>query len=268
MIRLIRAETVRLLSRRFTVVTMIVVILALGAFQLVVNDAFSQPPAEAVPAETVDPGQPVECQDPDADPEECAPIEDDGSGDVEFGRPPFAEVATLTLNLSIYLAALATFMIAGSFIGAEFSSGSISNWLSFVPRRIPVFVSKLFTISVFSALFSAVCGALTLGAAVILAGVHDVPLEQIGKLTGLAARGLIPAVALAAVGFCVGLLARHTAAAIGVLLGYLFLWFVRNALLAELPWAQKLTPWTPEGNLSAVVGNGSQLRGGGRPADL
>ena len=43
-------------------------------------------------------------------------------------------------------------MIAGSFIGAEFTSGSISNWLSFVPRRIPVFVSKLFTIIMFSAL--------------------------------------------------------------------------------------------------------------------
>jgi ABC-2 type transport system permease protein len=91
----------------------------------------------------------------------------------------------------------------------------------------------------------------------MLAGMHDVPLEQVGKLTALGARGLIPAVALAAAGFCVGLLARHTAAAIGVLLGYLFLWFVRNALLAERPWAQRLTPWTPEGNLTAVVGNGS-----------
>ena len=107
-----------------------------------------------------------------------------------------------------------------------------------------------------------------MGAAVILAGVHDVPLEQIAKLTSLAARGLIPAVALAAVGFCVGLQARHTAAAIGVLLGYLFLWFVRNALLYELPWAQRLTPLTPEGNLSAVVGNGSTYEVVVDPADL
>ena len=64
-------------------------------------------------------------------------------------------------------------------------------------------------------------------------------------------------IALAAVGFCAGLLARHTAAAIGVLLAYLFLWFVRNGPLSQLAWAQRLTPWTPEGNLSAVVGNGS-----------
>ena len=137
-----------------------------------------------------------------------------------------------------------------------------------MPRRIPVFVSKLFTITVFSALFSAACAALTLGAAVILAGIHDVPVEQIGKLTALGARGLIPAVALAAVGFCVGLLARHTAAAIGVLLGYLVLWFVRNGPLSQLAWAQRLTPWTPEGNLSAVVGNGSTYEVLRRRADL
>ncbi len=257
MIRLIRAETARLLSRRFTVITMIVVVLAIGAFQLVVIDAFNQPAAEPVPAQTTDPGQPTECQDPDVPAEECTPAEDDGSGGGDVVRPPFAEVATLTLTVSIYLAALSTFMIAGSFIGAEFTSGSISNWLSFVPRRIPVFVSKLFTITVFSALFSAACGALTLGAAVVLAGIHDVPVEEIGKLMALSARGLIPAVALAAVGFCAGLLSRHTAAAIGVLLGYLFLWFVRNGPLSQLAWAQRLTPWTPEGNLSAVVGNGS-----------
>jgi ABC-2 type transport system permease protein len=129
------------------------VIVAIGAFQLVVNDAFSQPPPQAAPAQTVDPSQQAECQDPNADPEGCAPIEDDGSADEAIGRPAFPEVPTLSLNLSRYLGALATFMIAGSFIGAEFSSGSISNWLSFVPRRIPVFVSKLFTIGVFSAVW-------------------------------------------------------------------------------------------------------------------
>ena len=84
----------------------------------------------------------------------------------------------------------------------------------------------------------------------------------------LSARGLIPAVALAAVGFCVGLLARHTAAAIGVLLGYLFLWFVRNGPLSQL----RLGPAA-----DAVDAGGQSLRGrrqrfdvrgGGRRAGL
>ena len=75
-------------------------------------------------------------------------------------------------------------------------------------------------------------------------------------ITGLAAtaaRGLLVAVALAAVGFCVGLLTRHTAAAIGVLLGYLFVWFVRNVFLGEQAWSQRLTPLAPEANIAAIV---------------
>ena len=62
--------------------------------------------------------------------------------------------------------------------------------------------------------------------------------------------------ALAVVGYCVGLITRHTAAALGVLLGYLFVWFIRNAVLGELAWAQRLTPWSPEANLAAIVDNG------------
>ncbi len=248
MIRLIRAEVVRLLSRRFTIVSIIVVLAALGAFQLVVNDAFDEPRVNQV--QTQD--QPPECAGPDADPEMCA------DQDVVYEPPGFSDMAPISLQLAIYLAAFAAYMIAGSFVGAEFASGSMSNWLSFIPRRTPVFVSKLLTLSLFSAIFSAVCGTLALGAAVVLARIHTVPLEEMSKVMSMAGRGLIPAVALAAVGFCVGLVARHTAAAIGVLLGYLFVWFVRSALLSDRPWAQLLTPWTPEANLSAVVNNGTR----------
>jgi len=70
---------------------------------------------------------------------------------------------------------------------------------------------------------------------------------------GMLGRGVLVAVALGILGFCIGMIGRHTAAAIGALLGYLFVWFVRNAILSESTWAQRLTPWTPEGNLAAVV---------------
>ena len=55
------------------------------------------------------------------------------------------------------------------------------------------------------------------------------------------------------VGFCIGMIGRHTAAAIGGLLGYLFVWFVRNAMLSGPPGPQRLTPWTPGGQPAAVV---------------
>ena len=42
-------------------------------------------------------------------------------------------------------------MIAASSIGAEYSSGSIANWLTFIPRRGHVFWSKLLTLTGFAA---------------------------------------------------------------------------------------------------------------------
>ena len=59
---------------------------------------------------------------------------------------PFEEIAPIGLLLAIYLTGLAMFLVAASFIGAEFTTGAIANWLSFVPRRVPVFASKLITV--------------------------------------------------------------------------------------------------------------------------
>ena len=56
-------------------------------------------------------------------------------------------------------------MIAASFIGAEYSSGSIANWLTFVPRRGRVFWSKLLTMIGFAAVLGAFAAALVLFAA-------------------------------------------------------------------------------------------------------
>jgi ABC-2 type transport system permease protein len=95
-----------------------------------------------------------------------------------------------------------------------------------------------------------------LGGALFLAGLYDTPVIKLADQVSMAGRGIVVAVALAVVGFCVGLVGRHTAAAIGVLLGYLFVWFVRNAILSETEWAQRLTPWTPEGNIAAIVNRG------------
>ena len=149
-------------------------------------------------------------------------------------------------------------MIAGSFIGAEYSSGSLANWLSFIPRRGRVFASKLATITVFSALVSAAATGLALTAALVIARAYDLPVGRLTAELGMLGRGVLVAVALAVLGFCIGTIGRHTAAAIGALLGYLFVWFVRSAMLSEAAWAQRLTPWTPEGNLAAVVKGGHQ----------
>jgi ABC-2 type transport system permease protein len=263
MIRLIGVEIRRLFSRRFTVVTLIVIFLGLGAFQLAVAQEISPlSSAELVEAQRNFDSEHAawveshvqnekDCVDAGNTAEECAQPEP--TLDQFTGETSFPESVGIGLGLSIYLAAFASFLVGASYIGAEYSTGSLGNWLSFIPRRALVFSSKLVTITAFGTALSAVAATFVLAAAVILASIYDVPVTGMAGLTGTAARGLLIALALAAVGFCVGLLTRHTAAAIGVLSGYLFIWFVRNAFLAEQAWSARLTPFAPEANISAIV---------------
>jgi ABC-2 type transport system permease protein len=257
-LRLIRAETSRLLSRRFTRIALVVVLLAVGTFQLAVNSSL-QPPTAAEQASSQaqyqearrfweenertcdNAGNPPDCRYPEPQLSEFS-----------LSRP-FGEVTAESLQVAIYLVALAALMIAGSFIGAEYTSGSLANWLSFLPRRGRVFFTKLLTVAVFSALVSAVVTGLALAAAVVLAQTYGLPVGGLGAELTMLGRGVLVAVALAVLGFCIGTIGRHTAAAIGTLLGYLFVWFVRNAILSEAAWAQRLTPWSPEATLAAVV---------------
>lgn len=261
MIRLFAAEASRLVSRRFTLVALLLVLLGVGAFQLVVNGEL-QP---ASPAEQAASQAQFDEQHRYWEANEASCATQGDQPDCRYPEPqladyslsqPFDDIVKELLLVPIYLVAMAALMVAGSFIGAEYTSGSIGNWLSFVPRRGPVYLSKLGTVVGFGVLVSALASGLALGVAVLLAGSYDLPRTGLGDELALVGRGTLAAVALAVVGFCIGLLGRHTAAAIGALLGYLFIWFVRNAVLVNTEWAQRLTPWTPEANLSAVVRNG------------
>lgn len=266
MISLLRAETLRLLSRRFSQVALLVVLLGLGAFQLQVNSELTPPTSAEIAAsqesfdevhrdwvenheewqqQCIDSGvAPADCEMPE-------PTIEDFLGSVSF-----SETADVSVKLSAYVLALAVFMIAGSYIGAEYSSGSIANWLSFIPRRRLVFASKLVTTVGFALVLAVIVMGLTVGSAVAFAVAHDQPLDGLAKVVRLGARSVQLPVILATLGLCIGLLARHTAAAIGVLLGYLVIWFVRNLMLADVGWAQRLSPWAPEANLGALIGNG------------
>ena len=266
MIRLLRAEALRLLSRRFTVITLLVVLLAIGAFQIQVyfelRRSAGQPrwprprPLRRVTAATgstttrsgrpsaASSGLPVE---------QCA-VPEPTARRTTSASATFATIATVSVTAG-HLSGRARrcSWSAASFIGAEFSSGSIGNWLSFVPRRNRVFVAKLLAIVGFAAAGrSRRSRRLTGRRAVVFARAGDVPDDRLRERRSAwpAAAWPLPVV-LAVLGFAIGLVARHTAAAIGVLLGYLVVWFVRNAVLGEQAWAQKLTPWSPEGNMAA-----------------
>jgi ABC-2 type transport system permease protein len=185
--RLIWAEISRLLSRRLTGIAMILILLGVAGYQLVVNDALSPPSGEERAAAERSYQQAhqdwaagreqyeKECRDSGSPQNDCVIPEPTL---VEFtGDPtPFKEAASTALKLSTVLVALVTFTIAASFIGAEYSSGSIINWLTFVPRRSHVFWSKLLAVVGFAALLGTLVATLVLSASLILARLHGSPL--------------------------------------------------------------------------------------------
>jgi ABC-2 type transport system permease protein len=63
----------------------------------------------------------------------------------EWGKPQavFAELIPTLLQGASYFLLFAAFLIGASFVAAEFSSGAIGNWLTFEPRRLRVYGSKL-----------------------------------------------------------------------------------------------------------------------------
>jgi ABC-2 type transport system permease protein len=267
MTRLVAAEISRLFSRRFTAIALIALLLGLGGYQLVVNVSLSPATGEQLAAaqrayeqshkDWVDNHEKYErdCRDTGGTPEECT-IPEPTLADFSAGPMPFKEAARTALEVSTVFVALAAFMIAASFIGAEYSSGSIANWLTFVPRRGRVFWSKLLTMLGFAALLGTFAGALVLFAAAVLARLYGSPIESVVELGAIGGRGVLAVIGFTVLGFCAALLTRHTAGAIGVLLGYAVVWFVRNGPLSSLAWAQRLTPWTPEASLAAIVERG------------
>jgi ABC-2 type transport system permease protein len=256
-----------LTSRRFTGIALIMLLLGLAGFQLVLNDALSPPSGEQLATserayqqahkEWVANHEQDErdCRDTGASPDECVVPEPTL---VEFtGSPtPFKDAAGTALKLSALFAALVAFMIAASFIGAEYSSGSITNWLTFVPRRGHVFWSKLLTVAGFAVLLGMLCATLVFDVALVLAHLHGSRVESVRELVEMGARSVLSVVVLAIFGFCIGLLSRRTAGAIGVLLALVVVCFIRIGPLSSLPWAQRITPWTPDGNILAIVDHG------------
>ena len=49
----------------------------------------------------------------------------------------------LRSSFAVYLGGMVLFVVMASFIGAEVTTGSLANWLTFVPSRATVLGSKL-----------------------------------------------------------------------------------------------------------------------------
>lgn len=173
------------------------------------------------------------------------------------GRTTFAVDASGWLEqLSTFLLLLAL-IVGATFVAAEFGTGAIATWLTFEPRRGRVFASKAVVATVATGAIVLVVSAVAVGAlwlACALRGsVGDMTPEAwsgLGDQAGrLAAAGAFAAAAGAALAF----LLRHTAATLGVVVG----WMVAvDGILATL--LAGLRRWTVQINLVAWLQGGVQ----------
>ncbi|HEX6683081.1 MAG TPA: ABC transporter permease subunit [Candidatus Limnocylindrales bacterium] len=244
---LVRAEAARILARRFTRL-MVVVLLATFVVTILVVLGKSKQPTEEMwenarsIAANVESSRRLEystclqthtageCEE--LNPDRVVP-ENYLWGVFNFAREIGALVAFLTAFLAFF-----GFLIAASFIGSELHSGGVINLLLWRPNRAAVLGAKFGVAMAFIAAVSVVFSILFVGTFYALAGgtgwIGDADVPGFwSSLALLCLRGIGLALIVSAVGFAVATIARHTAAALGVLFGYLVIWELGARLIVE-----------------------------------
>jgi ABC-2 type transport system permease protein len=177
--------------------------------------------------------------------------------DFGLAATPFAEIAQVGMQLATFVSMLAAYLIAASAIGAEYTSGSLANWLSFVPSRGKVYASKLAAVVLVAGVGSAIIVGLMFAVTALITSLYGGGLEGGGDVAATGVRGLVLAVLAAVFGFAFALLTRHTGAALGLVLGYLVISVVIGFAAIAVPALGFLPPWLPEYNLTAFLEHGT-----------
>lgn len=174
-----------------------------------------------------------------------------------WGKPQakFAELMPSTLLAGSYLLIFVGFLVGASFVAAEFSSGSMANWLTFEPRRMRVYASKLSAAGLgLMPATVALLGLLTAGVWLIVHYFNPTSgtsAKVWGDLGEMGARTLALVLAATLTGAAIGVLVRRTVAVLGIAVGYLVLveGVFGQALQGARPWLVQLnvTAWLQHG---------------------
>jgi len=129
----------------------------------------------------------------------------------------------------ILLALPVVFALAVTFMAAEFSSGTMSTWLTFEPRRQRVYFSKLISGSVLSMVVIALVSTILWAAARGIIRYWDLNASpgdnfawiEIGNSFEAALRFSLVGLFVGIVGIALATVVRHTAGGIGIAAGYL-----------------------------------------------
>lgn len=271
MISLMRAEFGRLRSRRIMIIGPLLLLIALAGFQVIVEFGAQQPSATDIAnaRHTFQQAQFDYRRDHDSDVREC---QKDSPGqpasacaepapqwsDFQPHPAPFSDLAWPAIAVAIIFSLLVFVVIGASSIGAEYGSGALANWLSFIPDRTRVYASKLGVLMIVSAVVGAAAVALNLAGTVVLFKINADPVPPLAGYAAAGARGVIVVVVATTIGFALAIISRHTIAALGAVLGYLVVDFVQNDLIGAVPSLQYVEPWLPETNITAVITHGHQ----------
>lgn len=271
MIRLVGAELTRLRSRRVSVVAVIVVLAAVALFQIAIHSEVApSAAAQANARRAYEAAQQswqaahgqnlAECLQAGGDtPEDCESYDPAPTPEGYSVVPPsFEDVGQSGMTTAAYLAMFASFLVGASFIGAEYSTGSLASWLTFVPQRLKVFASKGVAVVLGSTALGAVAVFATFGLTAFQVAHHGEPLVRAGHVAAASGRSVVLVALAGLAGYVLALVTRHTVAAIAVPLGYSILRSVLFAFTSNadgaLAW---LPPYLPETNLQAFLEHGT-----------
>ncbi len=169
--------------------------------------------------------------------------------------PELADAMRGSLVALTYTLGFLALLTGTTFTAAEVHTRAITTWLTFEPRRGRVFASKVAAAAIGTMLPAAVLVGLVLAGDAAAFALRGIPVEvattATGDLVATSVRLWVLAVAVAAVGAALGLLLRHTAAVLGIAVGWAIL--IEQVVPGLLP---RLTPWFVLPNVSAWVQDG------------
>jgi len=175
-----------------------------------------------------------------------------------WGKQPvkFAKMMPDILLGGALLLAFVGFVVGAGFVAPEFSRGSMGNWLTFEPRRMRVYASKLAAASLgMVPVTVALLGLLTAGTWLILGhfgSTSGTTAKVWGDIGAMGARSVALTLAATVTGAAIAVLLRRTAAVLGLAIGYLVL--VEGVFRQQLQGAQ---PWLLQVNFLGWVQHGA-----------
>jgi hypothetical protein len=263
-VNLWKAELQRLLSRRFVRVLTILLVAVFG-ITVFVTMSSSRPPTSEEWHNATSQAQSVN-QVRQQVYRDCLSAHEAGASAVERAKFPgrcvynevqpedflydtyvfHKSIKPLIAFLAAYLA-LFGFLVGSTFVGAELSSGGMTNLLLWRPKRLQVLGAKLGvllgSVGLFSVLFSAVYVGTFYAIAQATGYVGTVDSALVSGAGLLLVRGLGLVLIVTACAFGVATLGRHTAAALGLATAYAVVWEGGARLIMDMLSATRPDPW-------------------------